>query len=157
MTRPDSQPAADSPMAGLLSADELQRLVARHEVERMEQQGHVRTAAEEAKRARMDMLRERRVLTAEMVQRAVQRWQAAASQGVTEVELLRFPSELCSDYGRAVNNGESGWARTLTGVPAQVYEIWEQNLKPRGFKLKAYVVDFPDGKPGDVGMFLSWA
>lgn len=147
---------AESPMAGLLSADDLQRLVAHHEIEAMESHEHARAAAEAEKRARMAMFRERRELTPEIVERALQRWQTAASQGATEVELLRFPSELCSDDGRAINNGESGWGSTLTGLPAQIFEIWEQNLKPRGYKLKAYIVDFPDGKPGDVGMFLSW-
>lgn len=156
MPHPHAQAPQHDLMAGLLSAEDLQRLVARHEVEQMEQQHHARSAADEAKRARMDLLRQRRDLTPEMIQRALQRWQAAASQGVTEVELLRFPSELCSDDGRAINNGEADWPRTLVGVPAQLYEIWEQNLKARGFHLKAYVVDFPDGKPGDIGMFLSW-
>lgn len=153
---PHDQPPVESPMSGLLSAEDLQRLVARHELERMEQDAHTRSAADESKHARVAMLRERRELTPEMIQRAVQRWQAAANQGVTEVELLRFPSELCSDDGRAINNNEPDWVKTLTGVPQQIYEIWEQNLKPRGFKLKAYIVDFPGGKPGDVGMFLSW-
>ncbi|MBC7906840.1 MAG: hypothetical protein H7Y60_08860 [Rhodospirillaceae bacterium] len=147
---------ADNPMAALLSADDLQRLVARHEIEQMEHVHHARSAKEEAKKARMDLLRQRRELTPEMVQHAIQRWQAAASQGGTEVELLRFPSELCSDDGRAINSSEPDWPRTLVGVPAQLYEIWAQHLKDRGFKLKAYVVDFPDGKPGDIGMFLSW-
>lgn len=157
MARSDTHSqSAESPLAGLLSADDLQRLVARHELEEMEQRKHARSSVSESKRARIDMLKERRELTPELVQRAVQRWQAAASQGVTEVELIRFPSELCSDDGRAINNSEADWPRTLVGVPAQIYEIWEQNLKPRGFHLKAYVVEFPDGKPGDVGMFLSW-
>lgn len=143
-------------MAGLLSAEDLQRLVARHEIEQTEQRSHARSAADEAKHERMDMLRQRRELTPEMIQRAVERWQTAASQGATEVELFRFPSELCSDDGRAINNSESDWPRTLVGVPAQIYEIWDKNLRARGFKLKAYIVDFPGGKPGDVGMFLSW-
>lgn len=156
MARPESHPSPDNPMAGLLSAEDLQRLVAHHELEVMQSHEHLRTAADEEKRKRMALLRERRDLTPDMVERALQRWQAAARQGATEVELLRFPSELCSDEGRAINNGEAGWGRTLTGVPAQIYEIWEQNLKQKGFKLKAYIVDFPEGKPGDVGMFLSW-
>ncbi|MCR6632833.1 MAG: hypothetical protein NVV74_23860 [Magnetospirillum sp.] len=143
-------------MAGLLTAEDLQRLMARHEVEQMEQRSHARDAATEAKRERIDLLRQRRELTPDMVQRAVQRWQTAASQGVSEIELIRFPSELCSDDGRAINNNESDWPRTLVGVPAQIYEIWDQKLRARGFKLKAYVVDFPGGKPGDIGMFLSW-
>lgn len=158
MARPDTGAHAptDNLMAGLLSAEDLQRLVAHHDVEALEARQHAHTAFEEEKRKRMALLRERRDLTPEMVERALQRWQAAASQGATETELIRFPSELCSDDGRAINNGEAGWNKTLTGVPAQIYEIWEQHLKPKGFKLKAYVVDFPDGKPGDVGMFLSW-
>lgn len=155
-TQQHTAASSDNPMSALLSAEDLQRLVARHETEQMEHLHHARDAQQEAKKARMDLLRQRRELTPEMVQRAVQRWQMAASQGVTEIELLRFPSELCSDDGRAINNTESDWPRTLVGVPAQLYEIWDQNLRARGFKLKAYVVDFPDGKPGDIGMFLSW-
>lgn len=147
---------AENIMTGLLSAEDLQRLMARHDLERMEQRDHARNAAAEAKHQQMEMLRQRRELTPEVIQRAVARWQAAASQGISEVELFRFPSELCSDEGRAINNAEADWPRTLVGVPAQIYEIWDQNLRSRGFKLKAYVVDFPGGKPGDIGMFLSW-
>lgn len=148
--------ATDNLMASLLSAEDLQRLVAHHEIEAMESHQHAHSAFEEEKRKRIALLQQRRNLTPEMVERALQRWQAAARQGATEIELIRFPSELCSDDGRAINNNEAGWNKTLTGVPAQIYELWEQNLKSKGFKLKAYVVDFPDGKPGDVGMFLSW-
>ena len=155
-THQQSAAGADNPMSALLSAEDLQRLVARHETEQMEHERHARDSQAAAKKARADLLRERRELTPDMVQRAVQRWQTAATQGVTEIELLRFPSELCSDDGRAINNSEPDWPRTLIGVPAQLYEIWDQNLRARGFKLKAYVVDFPDGKPGDIGMFLSW-
>ena len=32
----------------------------------------------------------------------------------------------------------------------------ERDLKPRGFALSARVLEFPDGKPGDTGLFLSW-
>ena len=155
-TQQHSAAGTDNPMSALLSAEDLQRLVARHETEQMEHKRHAHDAQAAAKKARMDLLRQRRELTPEMVQRAVQRWQTAASQGVTEIELLRFPSELCSDDGRAINNNDPDWPRTLVGVPAQLYEIWAQNLRDRGFKLKAYVVEFPDGKPGDIGMFLSW-
>ncbi|MGE5548461.1 MAG: hypothetical protein ACM33T_16265 [Solirubrobacterales bacterium] len=159
MARPDTTPQTGQPesmIAGLLSADDLQRLVAHHEVEAMESQEQARSIAQKNKEARLSAFRERRELTPDMVQRALQRWQTAAAQGATEVELIRFPSELCSDDGRAVNNADPAWGKTLVGVPAQIYEIWEQHLKARGYKLKAYIVDFPDGKPGDVGMFLSW-
>jgi hypothetical protein len=30
-------------------------------------------------------------------------------------------------------------------------------LKPPGILLSARLLDFPDGKPGDVGLFLVWS
>ena len=37
-----------------------------------------------------------------------------------------------------------------------MYEFWQKHLRPRGYKLKVQIVDFPDGLPGDIGMTLSW-
>jgi hypothetical protein len=36
------------------------------------------------------------------------------------------------------------------------YEFWNRHLRPRGYKLRVQIVDFPDGVPGDVGMTLKW-
>ena len=80
----------------------------------------------------------------------------AASNGLTEVEVARFPNELCTDRGRAINQGEPGWENTLTGLPIEVFEFWQKHLKPRGYKLAFQVVDFPGGVPGDIGMTLRW-
>jgi CBS domain-containing protein len=80
----------------------------------------------------------------------------AAERGETESMLLRFPCELCSDGGRAINAPEPDWPGTLRGEAAELYLRWEQDLKPQGFHLAARVVDFPGGMPGDVGLFLSW-
>ena len=33
---------------------------------------------------------------------------------------------------------------------------WEANLKPLGYTARARIVDYPGGKPGDVGLFLAW-
>ena len=33
----------------------------------------------------------------------------AIGEGLTEVEVLRFPNGLCTDHGRAINNREPGW------------------------------------------------
>jgi hypothetical protein len=63
---------------------------------------------------------------------------------------------VCSDHGRAVNAPDPDWPATLRGLPAQLYLRWKEELRPRGFGLTARVVDFPDGLPGDVGLFLSW-
>jgi hypothetical protein len=82
---------------------------------------------------------------------------AAAEQGLKEFMLLRFPSQLCSDGGRAVNVPDPGWPATLRGEAAEIYLRWSHDLKPQGFHLAARVVDFPDGMPGDIGLFLVWA
>ena len=81
----------------------------------------------------------------------------AVSNGLTEVQVYRFPNSLCTDHGRAINQQETGWETTLTGLPKEMYEFWERQLRPRGYKIRFQIVDFPDGMPGDVGITLKWA
>lgn len=81
----------------------------------------------------------------------------AAEQGDKQCLLLRFPSALCSDDSRAINNPPNPtWPQTLRGEAAEIYERWQTTLRPHGFDLSAQVLDFPGGKPGDVGLFLRW-
>lgn len=81
----------------------------------------------------------------------------AVSNGLTEVQVYRFPNALCTDHGRAINQQEPGWEQTLTGLPKEMYQFWERQLRPNGYKIKFQIVDFPDGMPGDVGITLKWA
>ena len=81
----------------------------------------------------------------------------AASNGLTEVQVYRFPNMLCTDRGRAINQQEQGFEKTLTGLPKEMYEFWQRQLRSRGYKIKFQIVDFPDGLPGDVGITLKWA
>ena len=76
---------------------------------------------------------------------------------MTEVEVFRFPNQLCTDKGRAIIQQEPGWEKTLTGAPKEIYQLWEKYFRPRGYKRKVQIVDYPDGLPGDIGMTLSWA
>jgi CBS domain-containing protein len=80
----------------------------------------------------------------------------AAERGEKEFMLLRFPSQLCGDGGRAINIMESGWEKTLRGEAAEIYTRWEHDLMPHGFHLKAQVLEFPGGFPGDIGLTLIW-
>jgi CBS domain-containing protein len=80
----------------------------------------------------------------------------AAGAGATEWLVLRFPNQLCSDGGRAINIADAGWPATLRGEAAELYLRWEQELKPAGFGLSAHVLEFPGGMPGDIGLFLMW-
>ena len=80
----------------------------------------------------------------------------AANNGMTEVLVVRFPNELCTDRGRAINQQEPGWENTLTGLPKELFEFWQKHMKPRGYRLRFQIIDFPGGVPGDIGVTLSW-
>lgn len=81
----------------------------------------------------------------------------AAEHGEKQYTLLCFPSDACSDDSRAINNPPNAkWPETLRGEAADIYARWDATLRPLGFNLSAQVLNFPDGKPGDVGLFLRW-
>jgi hypothetical protein len=80
----------------------------------------------------------------------------AVDKGLTEVQVLTFPNALCTDGGRAINQQEPGWESTLTGLPKEGFEFWQKYLKPRGYKLRFQIIDWPGGKPGDISITLAW-
>jgi CBS domain-containing protein len=80
----------------------------------------------------------------------------AARAGEKELQMLRFPSDLCSDGGREIDMAEPGWEDTLRGEAAEVYDRWKKELRPNGFGLSARVVSYVDGVLGDIGLFLNW-
>jgi CBS domain-containing protein len=80
----------------------------------------------------------------------------AAEHGEKEFQLLRFPSQLCTDGGRLINVPDPNWPATLRGEAAEIYVRWQADLKSGGFHLVARVLEFPDGIPGDIGLFLVW-
>ena len=80
----------------------------------------------------------------------------AAERGRREIMVMQFPSDYCSDGGRAINNLEHDWPQTLEGRAKRGYEIFEAQFKPKGYQLRAQILDYPGGKLGDVGLFLSW-
>jgi hypothetical protein len=73
------------------------------------------------------------------------------------VQVYRFPHTLCTDNGRAFNQVEAGLEKTLTGVPKEIYDFWQRQLKERGYHFRYEIIDYPGGMPGDVGIVLSWA
>jgi hypothetical protein len=144
----------------MLDVNALRRMAAEVEARKAAEEAHHR-AAEEAKRKELlDELSTPVEVNEETVARGLARVgamvQAAAERGRTEVMAFRFPNALTTDRGRAINVGESDWPRTLTGRPQQLYQFWQQHLAPQGFRLRAMVVDYPGGMPGDIGFFLSW-
>ena len=81
----------------------------------------------------------------------------AVKEGKLEALVYTFPSDLCTDSGRAINSGDPQWPDTLRGKARQFYERFLKFGKPQGFKLTAMIINFPGGVPGEVGFFLHWA
>lgn len=81
----------------------------------------------------------------------------AVKDGKFEALVYSFPSDLCTDSGRAINSGDPQWTETLRGKAKEFYERYVKFARPQGYKLKAMIINFPGGIPGDVGIFLNWA
>jgi hypothetical protein len=148
MTKPDEL---------LPSASDFMKKLALAEAEEATKQARKLAEAEAEKKALLDQFSKPSGLSdEEAIQRAIKIIERAVSNGRTEVEVHRFPNQLCTDRGRAINQQEPGWETTLTGVPKEIYELWAKYFRQRGYKLKVEIVDFPGGMPGDVGMTLKW-
>jgi len=145
------------PLGDLPSAKEMMQQIARKEAEKASAAAHERSAAEAEKQALLERFsKPSGVSDADRLARAAAIIKRAASNGRTEVEVMRFPNQLCTDRGRAINQMEPGWEDTLTGLPKELLEFWRKHLRDRGYKMRVQIVDFPGGMPGDVGMTLSW-
>ncbi|WP_457585200.1 hypothetical protein [Ensifer canadensis] len=80
----------------------------------------------------------------------------AVADGKMEALVYTFPSDFCTDNGRAINNADPQWPETLQGKAKELYDRFKAAAQPQGYKLKAMVVTFPGGIPGDIGFFLNW-
>jgi len=141
----------------LLTAQELTEKLALAEAEKASLAARKHAAAEDEKKALVDKLsKPSGISDEEALKRVAVILDRAITNGITEVLVYRFPNTLCTDHGRAINQGEHGWETTLTGVPKEIYEFWDRQLRPRGYKLRVQIIDFPGGVPGDVGITLKW-
>jgi molybdopterin-biosynthesis enzyme MoeA-like protein len=114
-------------------------------------------AAEAEKKALIDQLSKPSGLSEEeKVKRAAEVIQRAVNNGLTEVQVYRFPNTMCTDHGRAINQQEHGWEMTLTGIPKEIYQLWKDHLQPRGYRIRYQIIEFPGGMPGDIGVTLAW-
>ena len=141
----------------LPSAADCVKKIALAEAEKASEMVRRQSAAEAEKKELLDRLaKPSGVSDDERLKRAAAIIQRAVSNGLTEVFIGRFPNSLCTDRGRAINQQESGWETTLTGLPKEIYQFWERYLKPRGYRLRFQIVDWPGGMPGDIGITLAW-
>lgn len=138
------------------TADDLRAIGSDYVRAKQEEQARHAAALAEAKRKVIEEMRQPMTVTDEMRRRFLNRLKDAATSGQTSLQVMRFPSDLCTDQGRAINAGRGDWPETLDGRPKQFYEIWKEELQPRGYRLSAEVLDYPDGMPGDIGLILKW-
>src|SRR6201991_5204375 len=139
------------------NAIQIRKEAALKEAEKADEYARLTAAAETEKRALIERLsrpsgkseEEKIALASTVIQRAVR-------NGLTEVQVYRFPNSLCTDRGRAINQQEPGWESTLTGIPQEIFQLWSDYLKPRGYRIKYQIVDFSSGMPGDISIVIAW-
>jgi uncharacterized protein (DUF1778 family) len=141
----------------LPTAKEIQKQAALKEAEKAEEHARQLAAADAEKRALLEELSKPSGMSEEeKIRRASNIIQRAVKNGLHEVQVYRFPNALCTDRGRAINQQEAGWEKTLTGLPKEMYQLWYDYLRPRGYKVSYQIIDFPGGVPGDIAIILKW-
>ena len=142
----------------LPSAADMKKKMAVAEAEKASEYVRKQAAADAEKKALFDQLQKPSgVSDEERLKRAATIINRAVNNGMTEVLVGRFPNQLFTDRGRAINQQEAGWEKTLTGLPKELYDFWKQYLQPRGYRISFQIVDWPGGMPGDIGITLNWA
>ena len=150
--------SAGKPSSGLPTAQEMMQRLALAQAEKAAEAARKQSAADAEKKALLDTLSAPSgVSEDERMKRAAAIIERAVANGLTEVLVMRFPNSLCTDQGRAINQQEPGWEKTLTGLPKELYEFWDRQRRPLEYKFKCQIIDFPGGMPGDVGITLKWA
>jgi uncharacterized protein (DUF1778 family) len=142
----------------LPTAKEIQRQAAIKEAEKADEHVRHMAAAEAEKRALIERLSKPSGLSEdEKIKLASTVIQRAVRNGLSEVQVYRFPNSLCTDRGRAINQQEPGWEKTLTGIPQEIFQLWSDYLKPRGYRIRYQIIDFPGGLPGDISIVIAWS
>lgn len=138
-----------------LSADAVHAyLRSKKEEERAKQEAHQAVAKVE-----LDKLHEaflQREVQPEAMDRIATLVRKTIDMGDKQALVVRFPSDWLPDQGRAITNHDKDWHEKLDGFAKRAYDFFKRELEPRGFQIRAEVLDWPGGMPGDVGFFLQW-
>ncbi|HWA43142.1 MAG TPA: hypothetical protein VHA10_08020 [Hypericibacter adhaerens] len=91
----------------------------------------------------------------ERVNRALKR---AAESNLTRVKAMEFSATYLADGGRAVNNADPEWPKSLQGWAARGYEFFQKELAPKGYRLHAEISEFDkSGVPKTVIVEVVWS
>ena len=107
MAKKEAAKVQESQRVELPTAKELMKQIAQKEAEKASEYMRHEAAGQAEKKALIERLsKPSGVSDEEALRRVMAIIQRAASNGVTEVQVLRFPNSLCTDGGRAINNLE---------------------------------------------------
>lgn len=150
-----SETQKPDPNEPVLSADQLRRQMLEAQIAEMEREDKLRERKLQELSKFTDDFFHKHVGAQEqsMIRNIVAR---AVKDGKMEALVYTFPSDFCTDSGRAINNADPDWPQTLQGKAKELYDRFKEVAQPQGYRLKAMVVSFPGGVPGDIGFYLNW-
>jgi hypothetical protein len=149
------EPKADGPRSTIESAEDLRKRALELQLAEMDREDKIKEREAKKHAEFVEDFFKKHIGDNEraVIKRLVMK---AAADGKFEAMVYSFPSSFCTDSGRAINNSLAGWQNTLQGRAKEVYDLFETVAKPQGYTLKAMVINFPGGIPGDIGFFLGW-
>jgi hypothetical protein len=116
---------------GLITSDELRRIAEEKEMAQLREALEQKRKADEERHHLHDAFMAEE-LVPDVFERASRMVKGAAERGEREVLAIRFPSEYCTDGGRAINNFEPNWPETLTGFAKRAHEFFSRSSSRRG-------------------------
>jgi hypothetical protein len=128
-----------------LSAADLKELIEKQQQARAATEKKRTEEAQAAKKALLEELEKPVQITEEQVANAASKFRDAAAAGQNEMVVFSFPSQLCTDRGRMINNALEGWQETLVGKPHSIYEAWQRYVKDKGYRFHARVLNYVEG------------
>lgn len=142
-------------MTGILRPEELSLISSAADDAKMDEARKERETKAKQKKALEEAFMSQQ-LHPQVHERVNQVIRRAAEQGFHQVQVLTFPASFCNDGGRRINNLDPEWPVSLEGFAKRAYEFYDRELKPLGYKMHCEIINFPEGMPGEVGMFLKW-
>jgi hypothetical protein len=142
-------------MVDLMRPDDLKKISNDAEM-RKAQEYLARAKKQEEEQKRMHELFTKEDVPPDAAERVNDAVRRAAEQGLHEVQMFSFPASYCNDGGRRINNNEADWPDSLEGHAKKACAYFEKELRPLGYKVRAAIVDYPGGMPGNVALFLGW-
>ncbi|MGZ8360047.1 MAG: hypothetical protein ACXWUX_05950, partial [Allosphingosinicella sp.] len=119
------------------SAGDYAKKLALAEADEAAKEARLKRQADADKKSLLDQLNKPSgVSDEEAIQRAVKMIEGAVRNRLHEVQVYRFPNALTTDRGRAINQQEAGWENTLSGVPKEIYDLWDRHFRDKGYALR---------------------